>query len=165
LEGGYGKWIGEGRPVTQDYPAIEPKNYPAPSSLNDVRADLEEVKKVVDGKLAAILIDVRTMDLYMGEKGPWKRKGHIKGSLSHFWGDDLKEDGTWKSKEELRKIYDNLGVTPDKLVIVSCGQGQMSAHAYFTLRYLLGHQRVKNYDGSFNQWSNIDSLPIETGMK
>ena len=54
---------------------------------------------------------------------------------------------------------------PEKPVIVSCGQGQMSSHTYFTLKYLLGYKSVKNYDGSFNEWSNIPELPIETGMK
>ena len=81
-----------------------------------------------------------------------------------FWGEDLTADGMWKNKVELKAAYEKLGVTPDKQIIASCGQGQMSAHTYFTLKYLLGYPNVRNYDGSFNEWSNIQDLPVETGM-
>lgn len=165
LEGGFGKWQKEGNAVTQDYPAIKAVSYGKPARLhNEVRAWLEDVKKVVVSG-GAVILDVRTVDLYTGEKGAWKRKGHIKGALSRFWGEDLKADGTWKDREELKAAYEKLGATPDTPVIASCGQGQMSAHTYFTLKYLLGYKNVKNYDGSFNEWSNIPDLPIETGMK
>jgi thiosulfate/3-mercaptopyruvate sulfurtransferase len=164
LDGGFGKWKKEGRPVTQDYPKINPVRYTLPSNLNqEVRASLEEVKEVVD-RGGALLLDVRPAQMYTGEKRFWKRNGHIKGAINHFWGEDLKEDGTWKSKEDLKKAYEEIGATPDKNVIVSCGQGQMSAHAYFTLKHILGYPKVKNYDGGFNEWSNIDSLPVETGV-
>jgi thiosulfate/3-mercaptopyruvate sulfurtransferase len=163
LDGGFEKWQREARPVTQDYPKIEPTRYRLPHKLNqEVRAGLEEVKQIVDTG-GAVLLDVRPNKLYAGEAGPWKRKGHIKGAINHFWGEDLTVDGTWKSKEDLGKGYEMLGATPDKLIIVSCGQGQMSAHSYFTLKHILGYPRVKNYDGSFNEWSNIDELPIGTG--
>jgi thiosulfate/3-mercaptopyruvate sulfurtransferase len=165
LEGGFGKWQKEGNAVTQDYPAIKAVAYRKPARLHkEVRASLEDVKKVVMSG-GAVLLDVRTVDLYTGEKGAWKRKGHIKGALSRFWGEDLKADGTWKDREELKAAYEKLGATPDKPIIVSCGQGQMSAHTYVTLKYLLGYKNVRNYDGSFNEWSNIPDLPIETGMK
>lgn len=164
LDGGFTKWKKEGNPVTQDYPKIKPTNYPLPSKVNDqVRASLEEVKKVVT-QGGAVLFDVRPVEMYTGEKGFWKRKGHIKGAINHFWGEDLKEDGTWKSREELKKTYDLLGATPDKSIIVSCGQGQMSAHSYFTLKQILGYPNVKNYDGGFNEWSNIPELPVDTGL-
>jgi thiosulfate/3-mercaptopyruvate sulfurtransferase len=165
LEGGFGKWQKEERVVTQDYPKITPTQYPLPLKLHpEVRAKLEEVKKVVSSG-GAVLLDVRPTEMYTGEKGDWKRKGHIKGAISHFWGEDLNQDGTWKSKEDLKKAYEELGATPDKLIITSCGQGQMSAHTYFTLKYILGYPRVKNYDGGFNEWSNIEELPVETGLK
>lgn len=165
LEGGFSKWNREGRAVTQDYPAIVPTRYPVPSFIHEeVRASLDEVKRV--GKQAdAVLIDVRPTPLYTGETGPWKRRGHIKGTISHFWGDDLKEGGTWRSAQELRKVYEKLGATPNKRIIVTCGQGQMSAHTYFTLKHVLRYPMVENYDGGFNEWSNIDQLPVETGMK
>jgi thiosulfate/3-mercaptopyruvate sulfurtransferase len=165
LEGGFGKWQAGGNPVTQDYPKISAVQYGGATKLqNGVRANLAEVKKIVETG-GALILDVRPVDLYTGEKGAWKRKGHIKGSISRFWGEDLKEDGTWKDRDELRAAYEKLGGAPEKPVIASCGQGQMSSHTYFTLRYLLGYKSVKNYDGSFNEWSSIPELPIETGMK
>jgi len=165
LEGGFEKWGKENRPVTQDYPEITATEYSLPSKLNEeVRATLEQVKNFIDSK-DAVLLDVRPAELYTGEKGFWKRKGHIKGAKNHLWDEDLKEDGTWKSKKDLKKAYEKLGATPDKMIIVSCGQGLTSSHTYFTLKYILGYPKVKNYDGSFNEWSNIDELPIETKVK
>lgn len=164
MEGGFAKWQKEGHPVTQVYPKIAAKKYPMPKKLvRDVRAFLEDVKKVVASG-GAVILDVRTVDLYTGEKGAWIRKGHIKGSISRFWGEDLTAEGMWKDRAELKAAYEKLGATPDKQIITSCGQGQMSAHTYFTLKYVLGYPKVKNYDGSFNEWSNIPELPIETGM-
>jgi len=164
LDGGFTKWQKEGRPVTQDYPKITPIRYTLPSKLNqEVRATLKEVKGLVSGG-GGVLLDVRPAQMYTGEKGFWKRNGHIKGAINHFWGDDLNEDGTWKSKEDLKKAYEEIGATPDKNIIVSCGQGQMSAHVYFTLKHILGYPQVKNYDGGFNEWSSIDGLPVDTGL-
>ncbi len=164
MEGGFANWLKEGFPVTQDYPEITEKKYPLPETPHmEVRASLDEVKKTVASG-GALILDVRPVELYTGEKGPWKRKGHIKGSLSRFWGEDLTSDGMWKDKMELKAAYEKLGVTPDKRIITSCGQGQMSAHTYFTLKYLLGYPDVRNYDGSFNEWSNIRELPVMTGM-
>ena len=164
LDGGFKKWQKEGRPVTQDYPRITSTQYPMPSHLHEeVRATMEEVKGAIS-KGTAVLLDVRSPALYTGVQGPWKRKGHIKGAINHFWADDLDADGAWKSKEELQKAYSQLGATRDKNISVSCGQGQMSSHTYFTLRYLLGYPNVKNYDGGFNEWSNFLELPVETGI-
>jgi thiosulfate/3-mercaptopyruvate sulfurtransferase len=164
LDGGFDKWQKEKRPVTQDYPKINPVLYTLPSKLNqEIRASLKDVKELVSGG-NGLLLDVRPAQLYTGEKGFWKRNGHIKSAINHFWGEDLNEDGTWKSKEELKQAYEKLGATPGKAVIVSCGQGLMSAHSYFTLKHILGYPKVKNYDGGFNEWSNIDELPVETGL-
>ncbi len=165
LDGGFEKWQREARLVTQDYPEIKPVRYRMSKKLQEsVRANLDEVKRVVEKiDTGVVLLDVRPNKLYTGETGPWKRKGHIKGAINHFWGEDLTVDGTFKNKEDLKQTYEGLGVNPDRLIIVSCGQGQMSAHSYFVLKHILGYPKVKNYDGSFNEWSNIDNLPIETG--
>jgi thiosulfate/3-mercaptopyruvate sulfurtransferase len=162
LEGGFERWKKESRPVTQDYPALKPTVYvlgggPDPG----VRATLAEVRD--RDTATTVLLDVRQADLYAGEKGSWKRKGHIQGALNHFWALDVDETGAWRPADELRRAYEALGATPDKTVIVSCGQGLMSSHAYFTLKYVLGFPRVKNYDGSFNEWSAVASLPVESG--
>ncbi|MEW5901388.1 MAG: sulfurtransferase [Acidobacteriota bacterium] len=161
LEDGIERWKREGRPLSQDYPIIKPAEYRLPSRIrSDIRATLDEVVKEV--KAGAVLLDVRPDDLYSGEKGAWKRKGHIKGALSHFWALDLLNDGSWRSGEELLAVYQRLGVTPDKNVIVYCGQGQMAALTYFSLKHLLGFPNVKLYDGSFNEWSAREDLPVET---
>jgi len=163
LDGGFNKWKSEERNITQDYPEIKSKRYKVQKLNKDVRADLGDVKKTL-GKREAILIDARTAELYKGEAGPWKRKGHVKGAMNHFWGKDLKEDGTWKNERELKQIYEGMEVIADKNIIVYCGQGLMSSHLYFTLKHLLGYPNVKNYDGGFSEWSNRDDLPIEKGM-
>jgi thiosulfate/3-mercaptopyruvate sulfurtransferase len=167
LDGGYGKWVLEKRKVTQDYPIIEPVAYGSPLvplDINkDVRAELDEVKHAVMYN-DEMIVDVRPVKAYTGEEGTWKRKGHISGSLNRFWGEDLNKDGTWRSKDELTAAYAAQGITWDKKIIVSCGQGMMSAHAYFTLKYVMGFPQVKNYDGGFNEWSSIEALPVETGM-
>jgi thiosulfate/3-mercaptopyruvate sulfurtransferase len=163
LEGGFADWLKKGLPVTQDYPEILPMKYPLPKTLQGgVRASLDDVRAIVESG-GGVILDVRPFPLYTGEKGFWKRRGHIKGSLSRFWGEDLDEDGKWKDSRLLKAEYEKLGVTHDKKVITSCGQGQMSAHTYFTLKYILGYPDVRNYDGSFNEWSNIEDLPVETG--
>jgi rhodanese-related sulfurtransferase len=121
------------------------------------------VKEIVT-RGGAILVDVRPRSLDTGDQGLRKRKGPIQGAIHHFWGDDLGEDGTWRSKEELKNTYERLGVTPDKTVIVCCGQGRTSAHVYFALKHILGYPKVKHYDGGFNEWSNLEQLPVETGV-
>jgi thiosulfate/3-mercaptopyruvate sulfurtransferase len=164
LDGGFSKWQLEGRSVAQDTPKTAPTRYRIPKKRNEeVRADPKEVKEVVT-RGGAILVDVRPRPLSSGNQGSRRRKGPIKGAMHHFSGDDLREDGTWRSKEELKKVYERLGVTPDKTVIVSSGRGRMSAHAYFTLKHILGYPKVKHYDGGFNEWSNFEELPVESGV-
>jgi thiosulfate/3-mercaptopyruvate sulfurtransferase len=160
LEDGVERWRTEGRPLTQDYPKIKPVSYHISAKPNkDIRATLEDVVK--ETKAGAVLLDVRPEDLYKGEKGAWKRKGHIKGAISHPWALDLANDGSWKPKEDLLAVYASQGVTPDKNIIVYCGQGQMSAFTYFSLKHRLGFPKVKVYDGGFSEWSAREDLPVE----
>jgi thiosulfate/3-mercaptopyruvate sulfurtransferase len=160
LEDGFERWRTEGRAMTQDYPNIKPVSYRLPAKrAADIRATLEDVVK--ETKSGAVLLDVRPEDLYKGEKGAWKRKGHIKGALSHPWASDLANDGTWKPKEDLLAVYQKLGVTPEKKVIVYCGQGQMATFVYFSLKHRLGFPNVKVYDGGFSEWSARVDLPVE----
>ncbi|MBT5712254.1 sulfurtransferase, partial [Candidatus Poribacteria bacterium] len=114
LEGGFGKWQAEGRFVTQEYPILKPTSYDLPDSLNDaVRSSLEDVEQILaDGDYG--LVDVRNPALYTGERGFWKRNGHIPGFKGHFWGDDLNADGTWRDVDELREAYAAIGVTADR---------------------------------------------------
>jgi thiosulfate/3-mercaptopyruvate sulfurtransferase len=73
----------------------------------------------------------------------------------------MNADGTWKTRDELSAAYEKLGVTSEKSVIVYCGQGQMAAHTYFSLRHVLGFSKVSLYDGGFNEWSGREDLPVE----
>jgi thiosulfate/3-mercaptopyruvate sulfurtransferase len=164
LDGGFNKWQKENRATTQDYPRIKDTTYSVLNVRYQVRAPLRGVKRAVE-EGSSIILDVRPLDLYTGEKSFWKRKGHIKGAINRFWGDDVNADGTLKSKEELKQAYEKLGITPDKNIIVYCGQGQMSAHTYFVLKYILSCFKVRNYDGGFNEWAQKDDLPVETGQK
>jgi thiosulfate/3-mercaptopyruvate sulfurtransferase len=161
LENGFVGWKRQALGTTQDFPRIKPVRYEFKGDVDrEIRATTEEIKDRDLGK--TVLLDVRPAELYSGEKGSWKRRGHIPGAINHLWVQDLNNNGTWKDKEILRKAYAELGVVPEKLIYVSCGQGQMASHTYLTLKYVLGFPRVKNYDGSYNEWSNLDALPVET---
>lgn len=162
LDGGFDRWQKEKRPLTQAYIYPTPVEHTPHNLDRAIYADLGQVKQGIDNP-GTILLDVRPRELYTGEKGFWIRNGHIKGAIHRFWGDDLAEDGSWKNPDELKQIYASLGVTPNKKIITSCGQGQMSSHTYFTLRYILGFPNVANYDGGFNEWSSYEDLPIEKG--
>jgi len=160
LEEGFTKWEADKKPTTQDYPQIMPKKYEAEKIDAGIRADLKEVKESLN-KNDVIILDVRPAEVYKGEKGNWKRLGHIPKALNHYWELNITKEGMWKPKEELKKEYQDQGVTPGKKIIVSCGQGIMSTHTYFTLKHILGYPNVKNYDGSFNEWSSYSDLPVE----
>jgi len=163
LDGGFDAWERAGLPLTQDYPSVELTRYePLFRSTTLCRVDLDQVKALLDDE-ASVLVDARPGMMYAGLAGAWKRLGHIPGAVNRYWADDLTADGLFRDPEVLRDEYSSLGVTPDKYVIVSCGVGMMSAHTYFTLKYVLGYPNVANYDGGFNEWSNVDELPVEAG--
>ncbi|MGB4704458.1 MAG: sulfurtransferase [Candidatus Saccharicenans sp.] len=164
LDGGFNRWKSENRPVSRDYPAIERKGYGRRVVPDEtVRVTLDQVKNRNPEK--TVLLDVRPAELYSGERGNWKRNGHIPGAINIFWASFLKEDGSWKDLKFLAENLRALGITPDKTIIVSCGQGLMASHTYLTLKYLLKYPDVRLYDGSFNEWSNRDELPVETGRR
>ena len=161
LDGGFKKWKAEQRRVTQEYPHVQPTRrlkYSRPVASARTTTDAVRARSA-----DTVLLDVRGKKLYTGAEGPWIRKGHIPGAISHPWTDDITEAGVWKSKDDLQAAYTAQGVTPHKLIITSCGQGQMSAHTYVTLKYILGHTNVANYDGGFSEWSNIPELPVKAG--
>lgn len=89
------------------------------------------------------------------------RGGHIPGAANIPWSKATNEDGTFKNLEELRKIYQEQGVLPDKEVIAYCRIGERSSHTWFVLTYLLGYPNVRNYDGSWTEWGNLVDAPIE----
>ena len=90
-----------------------------------------------------------------------QRGGHIPGAENIPWAQTIKEDGTFKPKEEFEAMYSNAGITPEKEVITYCRIGERSSHTWFVLKYLLGYPNVKNYDGSWTEWGNMVANPIE----
>ena len=92
-----------------------------------------------------------------------QRGGHIPGAKSIPWGQACNEDGTFKSFDELKALYEGKGITQEKPVIAYCSIGERSSHSWFVLKYLLGHKDVKNYDGSWTEWGNLVAAPVERG--
>jgi thiosulfate/3-mercaptopyruvate sulfurtransferase len=116
----------------------------------------------------ATLVDARPDDQYAGEAGAQMRKGHIPGAISHYWQNDLTQEGfghVWKSASTLRSEYAAQGITPDKNIIVYCNSTTEASHVHFTLRYLLRYPRVRIYAGSWTEWAARVELPIEAGKR
>ena len=169
LDGGRLKWEAEGRPMVEEVPAFPPTRYRAPERADaPVRAFMEDVRRHVQQR--GRLIDVRSPDEFSGAKlhmpdYPQEgamRGGHIPGAASVPWARAANADGTFKSAEELRAIYEGeAGLSPSDDVIAYCRIGERSSHSWFALRYLLGYDRVRNYDGSWTEWGNAVRAPIE----
>jgi len=171
MNGGRKKWIAEDLPLTKDVPTpaaghfkAHPPNAQLRSYLDDVRKVLPEVK---GGKFS--LVDVRGPKEFSGEitappEYPTEhaqRGGHIPGAKNIPWAQAVKDDGTFKSREELEELYHGKGVRPDHPVITYCRIGERSSHTWFVLKYLLGYPDVRNYDGSWTEWGNLVRTPIE----
>ncbi|HLY22144.1 MAG TPA: sulfurtransferase [bacterium] len=166
LNGGRAKWIAEGRPAVTDVPSHPKARYEAKPADASIRAFRDQVQAAL-GKSA--LVDVRSPQEYSGEliampaypQEGAQRGGHIPGAQNIPWGQNVREDGTFKSAEELKKLYEGKGVTPDKNVIAYCRIGERSSLTWFTLKYLLGYPAVQNYDGSWTEWGSLVGVPIE----
>jgi thiosulfate/3-mercaptopyruvate sulfurtransferase len=172
MNGGRDKWVAEGRPLTREKPHYASVDYPAPSVRRDaeIRAFYEDAKKQSEHGLP--LIDVRSPGEFRGEvthmpEYPQEgvlRGGHVPGARSVPWKTAVNDDGTFKSREELDKIYTaGCGLAPDQDIVAYCRIGERSSHTWFVLTYLLGYDNVRNYDGSWTEWGNRVRAPIETG--
>jgi thiosulfate/3-mercaptopyruvate sulfurtransferase len=168
MNGGRKKWMEEKRPLAAAVPAAAPGNYAVPTPNLDLRARRDHIFSVIDGRLAAQLVDVRSVDEFTGRviappgmTETAQRGGHIPGAANIPWAQAVQEDGTFKPIESLRQLYAGKGITGDKEVIAYCRIGERSAHTWFVLHYLLGYSRVRNYDGSWTEWGNIVGAPIE----
>jgi len=170
MDGGRAKWIAEDRPLSTERPDYPETDYQATGPDYKERAfALEVVPHVEAGKP---LVDVRSPGEYTGEllhmpKYPQEgalRGGHIPGAENVPWATAVDEDSTFKSADELRKIYvEGKGLSPDQEVIAYCRIGERSAHTWFVLKYLLGFDNVRNYDGSWTEWGNRVGVPIVKG--
>ncbi len=169
MDGGRQKWEEEGRPFTEEVPDVPEGDYPVPERadwrIRAFRHDVEEHLRDGDP-----LVDVRSPEEYRGERLHMPdypnegalRGGHIPGAANVPWSRAAREDGTFRPADELREIYEGeAGLSPEADVVAYCRIGERSSHTWFVLRYLLGYERVRNYDGSWTEWGNLVRAPIE----
>jgi thiosulfate/3-mercaptopyruvate sulfurtransferase len=170
MDGGRLKWEKEGRQMTRDVPTYAPTEYKSPDRDDThFRAFRDAVLKHVESRLP--LVDVRSPGEFNGtllhmEGYPNEgalRGGHIPGAKSVPWSRAVNtEDGTFKTAAELEQIYGcEIGLKKDDNIIAYCRIGERSSHTWFVLRYLLGYDKVRNYDGSWTEWGNLVGAPIE----
>jgi thiosulfate/3-mercaptopyruvate sulfurtransferase len=168
MNGGRKKWLEEDRPLSKDIPEYPKGNFKAAEPDNSIRVFLNYVRDSIESS-QKVLIDVRSPKEFTGEilappEYPTEhaqRGGHIPGALNIPWSQAVSEDGTFKSAEELKKLYESKGITSNKEVIAYCRIGERSSHTWFVLKYLLGYPDVKNYDGSWTEWGNMIANRIE----
>tara|TARA_B100001123_G_scaffold133386_1_gene154592 strand:+ start:26548 stop:27411 length:864 start_codon:yes stop_codon:yes gene_type:complete len=170
MDGGRKKWQAEGRQLTTELPLVSATEYHANDADPTLRAFLSEVQEQVDNS-AVELVDVRSLAEFTGEilappglPETCQRGGHIPGALNIPWGLTVTEDlGTFKSREELAELYSERGITGELPIITYCRIGERSSHSWFVLKYLLGYDNIKNYDGSWTEWGNLVGSSVELG--
>jgi thiosulfate/3-mercaptopyruvate sulfurtransferase len=169
LNGGRKKWELESRELTQDAPAIEATGFTIEGNERpEIRVLRDEVLAKV-GK--TVFVDVRSPEEYRGEKLapdhlPQEQSqvpGHIPAAANIPWVKAANDDGTFKTADELKALYEGHGVTPDREVIAYCRIGERSSHTWFALTELLGYGAVKNYDGSWTEYGSLVGAPVEKG--
>ena len=170
LNGGRKKWELESRHLTQDPASVTPSGLSISGpERSEIRALRDEVLGKVGG--ATGFVDVRAPEEFRGEKLapdhlPQEQAqvpGHIAGAANIPWAKAANEDGTFKSADELRALYEGEGITDDREIIAYCRIGERSSHTWFALQELLGYPNVKNYDGSWTEYGSLVGAPVEKG--
>ncbi|GAA0231346.1 sulfurtransferase [Cryptosporangium japonicum] len=169
IDGGRKKWELDGRELVKDVPQRAATTYTASEQDASIRAFRDEVVAAIG---VQNLVDVRSPDEFSGKllapahlpQEQSQRGGHIPTAVNVPWSKAANEDGTFKSDDDLRKIYGEAGLDDSKDTIAYCRIGERSSHTWFVLRELLGHQNVKNYDGSWTEYGSLIGVPIEKGV-
>ena len=169
MDGGRAKWVADGRAMTREVPSYPATTYTAaPRNDGPIRAFRDEVLAHV--RAGKPLVDVRSPGEYKGEllhmpdypQEGALRGGHIPGAKNVPWARAANEDGTFKSADQLRAIYEQeQGLASSDDVVAYCRIGERSSHTWFVLTYLLGYDTVRNYDGSWTEWGNAVGMPVE----
>jgi thiosulfate/3-mercaptopyruvate sulfurtransferase len=167
VNGGRKKWLEEKRALTKDAPQVPQTTYRVSRTDESVRAFKEDVLAIAQGKKRGQLVDVRSVDEFTGKiiappgmTETAQRAGHIPNAANIPWAQAANEDGTFKSADALAALYQGKGVTGSDEVIAYCRIGERSSHTWFVLKYLLGYNNVRNYDGSWTEWGNLIGSPI-----
>jgi thiosulfate/3-mercaptopyruvate sulfurtransferase len=168
LDGGRKKWELDNRTLVADPVSRPTTSYVAREPDNSIRAFRDEVVSAIGSKN---LVDVRSPDEYAGRllapahlpQEQAQRAGHIPTAISVPWSKAANEDGTFKSDDDLRSLYGAAGLDGSKATIAYCRIGERSSHTWLVLRELLGHQDVKNYDGSWTEYGSLVGVPVALG--
>jgi thiosulfate/3-mercaptopyruvate sulfurtransferase len=168
LDGGRKKWELDSRELVTEVSSRTPTTYTAADQDPSIRAFRDEVVAAISTKN---LVDVRSPDEFVGKllapahlpQESAQRPGHIPTARNIPWSKAANDDGTFKSNEELRRLYEEAGVDFGKATIAYCRIGERSSHTWFALHELLGQQNVKNYDGSWTEYGSLVGVPIELG--
>ena len=168
MNGGRKKWELENRPLTKDAPTAAATSYSAKDLDSTYRALYADVRNYVGTPSGKALVDVRSPAEFSGEivappglPETAQRCGHIPGAANVPWGQAANEDGTFKSADELKALYEAKGITTDKDIVAYCRIGERSSHTWFALKELLGYPKVRNYDGSWTEWGSVIGAPID----
>ncbi len=166
LDGGRKKWEAEKRPLTPLATQVSAGNIKVSDANNALRARLIDVVAIANKKSDTALVDIRSPDEFTGKifapagvQETAIRAGHIPGAVNVPWGQAVAEDGTFKSPEELRKVYAAVGIDGKKPIITYCRIGERSSHTWFALSKILGYN-VRNYDGSWTEYGNSVGNPV-----
>jgi thiosulfate/3-mercaptopyruvate sulfurtransferase len=175
LDGDRQKWLDENRQTTSEVPSVAPTMYQAHEPNWYLRASRDDVIQSI-GKENCLLVDARSAEMYSGlDKMGTARGGHIPGAINlaahretkpdgsfNAWHvPTVQSDGTFKSAQELQALFEKLSIVPNKEVVMYCGRGGLSTHAWFVLTQLLGYPHVREYDRSWAEWGNLEGVPVE----
>ena len=167
LNGGRKKWELESRLLTQDAPSRSATTFELGEEKPEYRIFRDDVlRRAQEG---GAWVDVRSPEEYRGEllapphlpQEQAQVPGHIPGAANITWSKTVRDDGSFKSADELKELYENEGITPDKEVVAYCRIGERSSHSWFVLKELLGYENVRNYDGSWTEYGSLVGAAVE----